>query len=187
MTLFAQEGGTAIISGDHNILKNWPDLITYKESNLIGFFPPPKFNQLSGYAKAALLIRWWPTILEKINQSSRGDTWRMPMHCTPDINSFQCLGDPRFGKDGKIIFNSRCEAFSRTARELDCDEDEDRFNAHAQDGHDVGPQGGRQPVVYSGCGEAVKPNRKYLPGHDQKLRLRIEKSIGGLEALKELG
>ena len=36
------------------------------------------------------------------------------------------------------------------------------------------------------CGEIVKLNRQFLPGHDQKLRLRIEGSVGGLEALKNL-
>lgn len=103
MSYFAKEGGTAIVSGDYNILKHWPDLIAYKESGLIGFFPPPAFNGLSGYAKAALLIRWWPLIVEKICQSAQGDTWRIPMRWTPDIGGFQLLKDPRFGRDGKII------------------------------------------------------------------------------------
>ena len=57
MMAFAEDGGTAIVSGDYNILKNWPNLIAYKESGLIGFFPTPTFNGLVGYAKAALLIR----------------------------------------------------------------------------------------------------------------------------------
>ena len=103
ITRFSDEGGTAIISGDNNILKNWPNLIAYKESGLIGFFPPPKFSGLTGYAKAALLIRWWPVIVEKIKLSSLGDTWRVPMYWTPNINSLKQLEDPRFGKDGKII------------------------------------------------------------------------------------
>lgn len=103
MAYFVREGGTAIVSGDYNILKHWPDLIAYKESGLIGFFPPPAFNGWTGYAKAALLIRWWPSILEKIQSSSQGDTWRIPSRWTPDPNSFKSLDDPRFGNDGKII------------------------------------------------------------------------------------
>lgn len=103
MMSFAQEGGTAIVSGDYNILRHWPDLIAYKESGLIGFFPPPAFNGWTGYAKAALLIRWWPSILEKIQRSSRGDTWRIPSRWTPDVSSFKRLDDPRFGRDGKVI------------------------------------------------------------------------------------
>ena len=37
-----------------------------------------------------------------------------------------------------------------------------------------------------GCGEVVKPDRKFRRGHDQKLRLKIEESVGGLESLKAL-
>ena len=37
---FAAEGGTAIVSGDHDILQHWPNLIAYTESGLISFFPP---------------------------------------------------------------------------------------------------------------------------------------------------
>lgn len=35
-----------------------------------------------------------------------------------------------------------------------------------------------------GCGETVA--RKYVPGHDQKLRIRIEKTVGGLENLQRI-
>ena len=80
---------------------------------------------------------------------------------------------------------SQRERFEETARKLECDEDEDRFNAKLK----RVMTGGSKVVTnlcLCGCGEAVKPDRKYLPGHDQKLRLHIEESVGGLEALKEL-
>ena len=102
MSAFVREGGTAIIWGDYNILRNWPNLIAYKESGLIGLFPPPAFNGLVGYAKAALLIRWWPAILERVQLSSPGDTWRIPLHWTPNVKAFKLLEDPRFGNGGKI-------------------------------------------------------------------------------------
>ena len=44
MPLFAKGGGVAIVSGDYRILKNWPNLIAYKETGLIGIFPPSAFN-----------------------------------------------------------------------------------------------------------------------------------------------
>lgn len=103
MSSFAEAGGTAIVSGDYNILQNWPNLIAYRESKLIGFFPPPAFKALKGYGRAALLIRWWPAIVEKMKISSSGETWRWPMTWTPDVTKFEELRDPRFGKDGKIV------------------------------------------------------------------------------------
>jgi hypothetical protein len=36
-----------------------------------------------------------------------------------------------------------------------------------------------------GCGEAVATS-SYKPGHDQKLRIALEQSVGGLERLREL-
>lgn len=44
---FAEEGGTAIVSGDHNILQHWPNLIAYTESGLISFFPPKAYEHLN--------------------------------------------------------------------------------------------------------------------------------------------
>jgi PIN like domain len=93
---FALEGGYAVVSGDGNILQKWPNLIAYAESGLISFFPPPGFqHQLTGFAQAALLIRWWPSIIEKAKISDRGTCWRLPMGWTPDVTKFEPIVDPR--------------------------------------------------------------------------------------------
>lgn len=100
---FANEDGTAIVSGDPNILQNWPDLVAYTESGLISFFPPPAFAKLKGFGRASLIIRWWPAIVEKIKLSQRGDRWRIPMTWTPDVTKFEALKDPRIdGPNVKI-------------------------------------------------------------------------------------
>jgi hypothetical protein len=105
---FAADGGTAIVSGDPNILQNWPDLIAYTESDLISFWPPKEYQRLKGYGKAALLVRWWPAIVEKIKLSGRGDRWRIPMSWTPDVTKFQAIKDPRI--DGPAQANARLPA-----------------------------------------------------------------------------
>jgi hypothetical protein len=93
---FAAEGGIAVVSGDGNILQHWPNLIAYHESGLVSFFPPTGFqHKLTGFAQAALLIRWWPAIIEQIKISERSTSWRIPMHWTPDITKFERLRDPR--------------------------------------------------------------------------------------------
>lgn len=98
MTEFAANGGMAMISGDFNILQNWPNLIAYMESGLISFFPSPPFSKLNGYGRAAFLIRWWPAIVEKIKVSKSGDRWRIPMTWTPDIEQFEAIKDPRIDR-----------------------------------------------------------------------------------------
>jgi PIN like domain len=93
---FALDGGTAIVSGDHNILQHWPNLVAYTESGLISFFPPSEYEHLRGFARAAFIIRWWPAIIEKVKRSARGDRWRLPMvwHST-DHTKMKPIKDPR--------------------------------------------------------------------------------------------
>jgi hypothetical protein len=96
---FASEDGTIIVSGDYNILQNWPDLVAYTESGLISFFPPPAFGKMYGPGRAAFIIRWWPAIIEKAKISARGDRWRLPMLWTPDITKIEPISDPRLKTD----------------------------------------------------------------------------------------
>lgn len=101
LSKFAADDGDVVLSGDWNILKHWPDLIAYTESGLVSFFPPYAFKGLKGFGQAALILRWWPAIIEKAKQSKRGDRWRFPMSWTPNIDSMEPLRDPRIETDEK--------------------------------------------------------------------------------------
>jgi hypothetical protein len=91
---FAAEGGTAIVSGDHDILQHWPNLIA--KSGLVSFFPPKAYHHLSGFGRAAFIIRWWPAIIEKIKISQAGDRWRIPINWAHiDLTKMEPLKDPR--------------------------------------------------------------------------------------------
>lgn len=92
---FAEDGGTAIISGDFNMLRNWPDLVAYTETGLISFFPPASFQKLNRFGKIAFIVRWWPAIIEKIKMSQPGDRWRLPMKWEPSHTDMEILKDPR--------------------------------------------------------------------------------------------
>jgi hypothetical protein len=110
---FAEEGGTAILSGDHNILQHWPNLIAYTESGLISFFPPSEYEHLKGFARAAFLIRWWPAIVEKTKQSKSGDRWRLPMNWRDtDPNKMISIKDPRVDGDKKLLDTSKLKQAS---------------------------------------------------------------------------
>jgi hypothetical protein len=112
---FADEGGTAIVSGDHNILQHWPNLIAYTESGLVSFFPPKAYQHLSGFGRAA----WWPAIIEKIKISQKGDRWRIPINWVQiDHTKMEPLKDPRI--DGN-------ESPAETPRKPYIEPTQDRF------------------------------------------------------------
>jgi hypothetical protein len=97
---FAAEDGTAIVSGDYNILQHWPNLIAYTESGLVSFFPPKAYKHLSPYSKAAFFLRWWPAIIEKVKVSARGERWRLPMQWAEVSHTkLEPLKDPRFPRE----------------------------------------------------------------------------------------
>jgi PIN like domain len=99
MFQFKDEGGLAMISGDHNILQKPVNLVAYTESGLISIWPPHGWPELKRWGQAALLLRWWPVIKQKIVASSPGDRWRIPMQWTPSIEACKPIHDPRV--DGK--------------------------------------------------------------------------------------
>lgn len=98
---FAEEGGTAIITGDFNMLSNWPDLVAYTETGLISFFPPSGFEKLNRFGKIAFIVRWWPEIIEKIKVSQPGDRWRLPLKWEPSHTKMELLRDPRV--KGRVV------------------------------------------------------------------------------------
>ena len=74
------------------------------------------------------------------------------------------------------------EQFKKAARKAGADMSKEEF------GRVIGGLAKPTPakVCLCGCGATVTENRRFLPGHDQKLRAAIEDAAGGLEALKKL-
>jgi hypothetical protein len=87
MFRFRDEGGLAMVSGDHNILQKPINLVAYTESALVSIWPPPGWLRLKRWGQAALLFRWWPVIKQKIVASSAGDRLRIPWQWTPTADS----------------------------------------------------------------------------------------------------
>jgi len=95
MFRFRDDGGAAMISGDHNLLQNPVNLAAYTASGLISIWPPPGFPELKRFGQAAFLVRWWPLIKAKITASTAGSRWRIPLTWTPGLEKFTELRDPR--------------------------------------------------------------------------------------------
>ncbi len=95
MFRFREDGGTAMISGDHNILQKPVNLAAYTASGLISIWPPAGWPELKRWSQAAIVVRWWPLIKQKIAASQSGNRWRLPMQWTPGIDAFKEIRDPR--------------------------------------------------------------------------------------------
>jgi hypothetical protein len=95
MFRFRDEGGIAMVSGDHAILQKPVNLKAYTEAGLISIWPSPGWPDLKRWGQSALMIRWWPLIKKKIAASSPGDRGRVPMIWTPTLEAFKPLRDPR--------------------------------------------------------------------------------------------
>jgi hypothetical protein len=95
MYRFRDEGGLAMISGDHNILQKPVNLVAYTDSGLISVWPDAGWPRLKRWGQSAIMVRWWPAIKAQIAASSAGDRWRFPMQWTPTTEAFKPINDPR--------------------------------------------------------------------------------------------
>jgi len=76
---FRQEGGRVTISADKNIAKHPHQILAFQQNKMISFFMKPPWSSQRMHFKAAHLIYWWPAIYRKIEESSLGDVWEVPM------------------------------------------------------------------------------------------------------------
>ena len=82
---FAADGGTAIVSGDPKILHKPHELLAIMETGLISFFVPKKWDDLSRFGRAALVILWWPKIIVQTKNGKPSESWRIPIRFNPNV------------------------------------------------------------------------------------------------------
>lgn len=79
---FARARGNIVVTGDANIRKNLHEQAAFFQAGMITFFFDAAWNQLPLHNKAAMLMTWWPAIIEKAKVSKPGDSWEMPSNWT---------------------------------------------------------------------------------------------------------
>ena len=79
---FARAHGNVVVTGDGRIRKNLHEQAAFFQAGMITFFFDTAWNNLPLYDKAAMLMTWWPAIIEKAKASKPGDSWEMPSHWT---------------------------------------------------------------------------------------------------------
>jgi hypothetical protein len=75
---FARARGKVVISGDGKMRGKLHEQRALSDAGFIVFFLSKEWNQMRGHDKCAMLIRWWPYILAKIETSKPGDFFEIP-------------------------------------------------------------------------------------------------------------
>lgn len=70
ITLFAQEGGRAILSGDRDFIKRPPQMSAVAAHGLIIIAMPPPWCTQGLDVQASCLVRWWRKIEETVSAAS---------------------------------------------------------------------------------------------------------------------
>jgi len=76
---FSANGGNIIISGDARMRGKLHEQKALTDAKLIVFFPARRWNNLKVHAKTAMLIKWWPFILETAQNSQAGKFYEIPI------------------------------------------------------------------------------------------------------------
>lgn len=79
---FAKAGGRVIVSGDFRMRSKLHEQRALCEAGFIVFFMARAWNQMRCHEKCAMLIRWWPHILDRIAAATPGQFFELPHQWT---------------------------------------------------------------------------------------------------------
>jgi hypothetical protein len=75
---FAADGGNIVISGDGRMRARRHEAIALSSAKLIVFFFEGSWGKKNIFVKTAMLLNWWPKIIETIGKSEPGQCWEIP-------------------------------------------------------------------------------------------------------------
>jgi PIN like domain len=78
VTRFARDGVKVIISGDVNMRRLPHEKLALYQNNFIVFFFETQWNEWLFFRKSALLLFWWPKIVDKIRTGKPRTFWIIP-------------------------------------------------------------------------------------------------------------
>lgn len=75
---FAADGGDVIITGDNKMQAKLAEREALVGADMVVFFFDPAWNNMQFCDKCAMLLRWWPGLLEAAANAPRPSFWRVP-------------------------------------------------------------------------------------------------------------
>jgi len=110
---FRDDGGKVIVSGDARMRGKLHEQKALSEAGLVVFFPARPWNNLKVHTKTAMLIRWWPLILQSARSSPQGTFYEIPMSWTG--TELKEITPPKRRKPGRKKSNNE-DATDRQSR-----------------------------------------------------------------------
>jgi hypothetical protein len=89
---FARARGTVVVTGDARIRGNLHEQAAFFQAGMVTFFFDSGWNNMPLNSRAAMLMIWWPAIIEKAHISQRGDFWEIP--CSWNIKEMRFVRPP---------------------------------------------------------------------------------------------
>ena len=75
---FSQDGGRVIVSGDKKMRARPHERRALVDEGMIVFFFSPVWSEKNMFVKGAMLLNWWPKILETASSAPTPSLWRVP-------------------------------------------------------------------------------------------------------------
>jgi hypothetical protein len=90
---FHNAGGRVIISGDRMMLDNAHERLALQEAQMVVIFFERQWSHWQFFRKCALLLHWWPKIVEKIQRTRTRKFWVIPGNWQEDGKLRPLSGD----------------------------------------------------------------------------------------------
>ena len=74
-TVFANEGGEAILSADKDFFRKPNQVVAIDNTGLRVIYLPPKWANASGFLQASHILMWWPRIEAKLKVAKPREVW----------------------------------------------------------------------------------------------------------------
>lgn len=75
---FAKDGGNVIVSGDERMRSLPQERAALAQTGMITFFFDSQWSSKNFFVKAAMLLNWWPKIMDVAKNSEPGQCWQIP-------------------------------------------------------------------------------------------------------------
>jgi tryptophan synthase alpha subunit len=76
---FASAGGKVVISGDVQMRSRLHERAALAQAGVVTYFFEGPWSRFNPFSKSAMLIQWWPYLVEHMKTGAAGSCWEIPV------------------------------------------------------------------------------------------------------------